>query len=129
MFQDQLTRSSMGWLGWYIGWERYSMMTAGVLGLAVAAAANQRAQAAEARDDWTMQGVGLPTAVQQSEQLNDIAKYILVVAGQRHAATSDATASVDGTEALTALSRCTRFVALSVVRFALAIDRIVVGSS
>ena len=131
MFQDQLTRSSMSWLGWYVGWERYSMLTAGVLGLSVAAAAAQRATPTEAQSHWQLQQVGQPTAVQQSEQINDIANYMLVVAGQQPpspATRRDAMRTAPQFRTLASLYLLCLLVA-SLLRIAFAVHRFSVGSS
>lgn len=87
MFQDQLPRNSQNALSWYIGWERYVLVTSMVLGVCVSAGVSELRQQHEWNDGAitsATQTAAANTVVNTVEicgPIKKIATWMIVAAG------------------------------------------------
>jgi hypothetical protein len=87
MFQDQLSRNSMNRCSWYIGWEKFVLFSSLILGIALAAAAQQLAIIDEVESDWHIRmeitnNELSPVNVQVDDTMRDIAIFMLAIVGK-----------------------------------------------
>jgi hypothetical protein len=88
MFQDQLTRNSQNALSWYIGWERYLLVSCLLLGVHLSAAVQQLLDLDDFHSLATTTAAGdgqTTTTVEHVEEcgpIHDMAVNMIVVVGQ-----------------------------------------------
>ena len=82
MFQDQLTRNSQNAFSWYIGWERYTLLTALFLGLTASAAIGQLVAFNDLREVYSVEDGTKVEEVEACGKVEMIARYMIVVVGQ-----------------------------------------------
>ena len=81
MFQDQLQRNSQGRLGWYIGWERYTISAALLIGVTASAAISQIRELDQLAELRELDGSQIEQ-VSTCQEIREIGVFMLVVAGQ-----------------------------------------------